>query len=565
MSVSTRIFFFSFIFLFLNGRGAYSKEKTPSKEQITTELKSAIQLMREGSYDKSLIKCRRILRNAILIKDNNLIASTYNTIGGNFDLFSNPEKSFFYYNKGLIYADKTNNSKLKNLLHNNLGNIYCFDKKDYLKGISHYKKSLKYSTIAQDTSQLVITNLNIAWAFFDIKKFDQGFPYLQFVNSYHQKYGGELTEVALNMLNAVYFGNKKDHLKAKYYFEKAIALGNTGNEKFDLALTHQEYANYLKSIGQYKEAYKNLSLYTIITDQINNEEKLNKAKTEGLNLEIEEYKREVQKIEAQYKTQQQVLAQEKNMARRKFIAVIPIFLISMVLFYFYVQNSRLIQKNRLNGLRNKIQQNIINASLSGQEIERKKIAFFLHDNISALLSSAGLHLSVFSAKNEKTSDEIAKTISLLGEAHDKVRDLSHELIPALLVRFGLFYALEDLCEKNSNSVISFEYESDIDNQKRYPEDFEIKIYFIISELLNNVMKHSCSTIGKVTLQENGTILKIQVFDNGKGFDTNQFQILEGFGINQIRARINAMKGNLIIDSKIDMGTIITIDVPISKD
>jgi signal transduction histidine kinase len=565
MSVSTRIFFFSFIFLFLNGRGAYSKEKTPSKEQITTELKSAIQLMREGSYDKSLIKCRRILRNAILIKDNNLIASTYNTIGGNFDLFSNPEKSFFYYNKGLIYADKTNNSKLKNLLHNNLGNIYCFDKKDYLKGISHYKKSLKYSTIAQDTSQLVLTNLNIAWAFFDIKKFDQGFPYLQFVNSYHQKYGGELTEVALNMLNAVYFGNKKDHLKAKYYFEKAIALGNTGNEKFDLALTHQEYANYLKSIGQYKEAYKNLSLYTIITDQINNEEKLNKAKTEGLNLEIEEYKREVQKIEAQYKTQQQVLAQEKNMARRKFIAVISIFLISMVLFYFYVQNSRLIQKNRLNGLRNKIQQNIINASLSGQEIERKKIAFFLHDNISALLSSAGLHLSVFSAKNEKTSDEIAKTISLLGEAHDKVRDLSHELIPALLVRFGLFYALEDLCEKNSNSVISFEYESDIDNQKRYPEDFEIKIYFIISELLNNVMKHSCSTIGKVTLQENGTILKIQVFDNGKGFDTNQFQILEGFGINQIRARINAMKGNLIIDSKIDMGTIITIDVPISKD
>ena len=260
-----------------------------------------------------------------------------------------------------------------------------------------------------------------------------------------------------------------------------------------------------------------------------------------------------------------MLAQEKTMARRKFIAVISIFLISMVLFYFYVQNSRLIQKNRLNGLRNKIQQNIINASLSGQEMERKKIASFLHDNISALLSSAGLHLSVFKAKSENSSNEIEKILVLLGEAHDKVRDLSHELIPALLVRFGLLYALADLCEKNSNSIITFEYETDIDNQRRFPEDFEIKIYFIISELLNNVMKHSNATIGKVVLQENGTILKIQVFDNGKGFDTNQFQILEGFGINQIRARINAMKGNLIIDSKIDMGTIITIDVPISKD
>jgi signal transduction histidine kinase len=76
------------------------------------------------------------------------------------------------------------------------------------------------------------------------------------------------------------------------------------------------------------------------------------------------------------------------------------------------------------------------------------------------------------------------------------------------------------------------------------------------------MKHSHATIGKVSLQETATVLKIQVFDNGKGFDTNQFQIIEGFGINQIKSRINAMKGRINIDSKIDIGTTISIDVPI---
>jgi two-component system NarL family sensor kinase len=550
------------LFFLLLGMSVFSKEKTPSKKEIDQELKSAIHLMREGKYDQSLIKCRHILRYAIFLNDYDLIASTYNTIGGNFDLFSNPEKSFFYYNKGLMYANKTEDSKLKNLLHNNLGNIYCFDKKEYKKGINHYKKSLEYSAKAKDSSQLLLTNLNIAWAFFDIKEFDQGYPYLQFVNRYHEKYGSDMTIVAINMLNAIYHADKRENSNAEYYFNKAIRLGKTSDEKFDLALTHQEYANYLKSIGNYKDAFENLLLYNSITDQINNEEKLNKARTEGLNLEIEEYKREVQKIEAQYKTQQEVLAQEKTMTRRKFFAIISIFLISIVLFYFYIQNSRLIQKNRLNSLRNKIQQNIINASLSGQEIERKKIAAFLHDNISALLSSAGLHLSVFNSKNPHSSSEIKKIEALLGEAHDKVRDLSHELIPALLVRFGLLYALADLCEKNSNSTITFDYESDINNQKRYQEDFEIKIYFIISELLNNVMKHSQATIGKVSLEESDGVLRIQVFDNGKGFNSNQFQILEGFGINQIRARINAMKGNLTIDSKLDMGTIISIDVPV---
>ena len=539
-----------------------AQKKIPIKEHLSRELRIAIRLMRNGNYDKSLIKCRYILKNAISIKDNDLIASTYNTIGGNFDLFSEPEKSFFYYNKGLIYAEKTNNLKLKNLFHNNLGNIYCFDKKEYIKGIYHYKKSLEYSKKVKDTFELVLTNLNIAWAYFDIHEFDQGYPYLDFVNRHHQKHGSDLTEVALPMLNAIYYSDKNKKSKAISYFKKAIALGNAGNEKFDLALTHQEYAKFLEKIGKHKEAYENLVLYNTITEKINDQEKLHKVKQEGFNLEIEEYKREIEKIESEYNAQQKLLIEEKSMARKKFGILMIIILIGSILFYFYIQNSRLTQRNKLNSLRNKIQQNIINATLSGQETERKKIASFLHDNISALLSSAGLHLTVFSKKQMATNEEINKTILLLKEAHDKVRDLSHELIPSLLVRFGLFYALEDLCEKNSNSTISFEYESNIEKQTRYPEEFEIKIYFILTELVNNIIKHSEATIGKIILKQNEYGLTIQVFDNGKGFKTAQPHFFEGFGINQIRARIHAMKGKLIIDSKLGMGTIITIQVPI---
>jgi signal transduction histidine kinase len=229
-----------------------------------------------------------------------------------------------------------------------------------------------------------------------------------------------------------------------------------------------------------------------------------------------------------------------------------------------VQNTRLTQENKYNSLRNKIQQNLINATVSGQEIERKKIASFLHDNISALLSAAGLHLKVIYSKSENKNEEISKTISLLTEAHDKVRDLSHELIPALLVRFGMFHALEDLCEKNSNSILQFKYESTIDTHTRYPEEFEMKIYFIITELMNNIMKHSNATVSKIRIEENNNALKIEVFDNGKGFDTIKFNIIEGFGINQIRARINSMEGYFHITSKIDLGTVIGIEVPISN-
>jgi hypothetical protein len=53
----------------------------------------------------------------------------YNTIAATFDELSEPDKAFLL-SKGLVYANRTTNDKLKNWLYNNLGNIYCFDKKN---------------------------------------------------------------------------------------------------------------------------------------------------------------------------------------------------------------------------------------------------------------------------------------------------------------------------------------------------------------------------------------------------------------------------------------------------
>ncbi|MFV5695871.1 ATP-binding protein [Flavobacterium sp. LB3P122] len=541
---------------------SFAQEKTLSKKEITLLSKDANKCLKKGDFEKSLVKARMALHYAIAIKDDNLIASTYNTIGANFDELAEFDKAFFYYNKGLLYAKKTNNNQLKNWLYNNLGNIYCFNKKEYRKGIVCYKKSLEYSKKINDFSQIVFTKLNITWAYFDIGHFDEGYPYLQYINKHHQKYGDESTTVALNMLNGMYYGNKNDTKKANFFFQNAIKFGNLGIEKSDLSFSHQEYSKILLKNGEFEKAYKNLALYNTITAQLNTEEKLKKINTAGINLEIDEYRREINKIETNYKTKQELLVETESKNKKISIIVISLLLLTIILFYFSFQNSKLKQNNKLKDLQSKIQENIINASINAQELERKKIASFLHDNISALLSSAGLHLNVFTSQNQSPPQEILKTKVILAEAHDKVRDLSHELMPTLLARFGLFYALEDLCEKNSNSVIEFKYSSLLPTKTRYNEGFEMKIYFIISELLNNITKHSNAKNAKVTIQENNKSLQIHVYDNGKGFNTDHFHSLEGFGLNQIQARINNLKGSISIDSKQNHGTSIYIVVPV---
>lgn len=533
--------------------------------QTKTEINKLIDVATDywyvDQYDLSLKNAKNALDKSIKIRDNNLIADSYNVIGVNFDDLVMLDKAMFYYTQGLKYAQKTNNSLLKSKLNNNIANIYFFKQKKYQLGLNYYQNALKYSEQTNDSVKIYLRKLNMTWALFEIKKFKEGKVYLDYINS-HKKFGDESTLVLENMLNGVYFESKQDSKKAIYYFSKAIEFGKKGLEKFDLMITHEKFSSFLAKEKKYQQAYENVRQFNLLKEEILESEKVKKAKAIGLNLELDEYLKEIKKVESENKKRQELLNIQKVMERRKLIVIISIFLISIILFYLYIQNSKLIQKNRLNGLRNKIQQNIINATLSGQEMERKKIAYFLHDNISALLSTAGIHLTILNSKTEEKSAELSKTINLLNEAHDKVRDLSHDLIPTLLVRFGLFYALEDICEKNSNSNLQVAYKSTIDNQIRYSEEFEIKIFFIISELINNITKHSNASKAKISLSQTGNLLTIQVFDNGKGFDSNEFQNLEGFGINQIKSRINAMKGKINIDSKLDKETLITINVPI---
>jgi two-component system NarL family sensor kinase len=329
-----------------------------------------------------------------------------------------------------------------------------------------------------------------------------------------------------------------------------------------LSYSYLEYSNFLNKIGNYKKAFENLRLYNKITDELQLEEKLKKANVIGVNIELDQYKREIDKIESNYKVKQNKLIEEQDRNKKIVIVVFLLFISAIIFFYYFVQNLRLKEKNKLNDLQSKIQENIINASIDGQELERKKIASFLHDNISSLLSSAGIHLNVFSSTSILQPEEIIKTKTILEEAHNQIRNLSHELMPSLLVRFGLLYGLEDLCEKNSNSNIKIEYNSLVPIKKRYNEEFEMKLYFIVTELLNNIIKHSQAQKAKVIVEEVDDKLLIIVADNGNGFVNNEFELKEGFGINQIRARMNNMKGEFIINSILSSGTTVTLKTPI---
>ena len=252
-------------------------------------------------------------------------------------------------------------------------------------------------------------------------------------------------------------------------------------------------------------------------------------------------------------------------------------IVLLILIWFYIRTSRLKSEKKdlklnqekveqvreIEKMQSEVQIKILNATLDGKEAERRHISEILHDNVSTLLSSANLHLyAVKMGLGDNSPPEVDKIKSIINEASDKVRDLSHKLISSVLLRFGLKTSIEDLCEKYSNSRIAFKFKPE--NINRYDESFEMKTHNIIEELMNNIMKHSNAYKSSITIADKEGKLYIRIFDDGDGFDIRDVNKTDGLGLSQINARVQVMKGVFEIKSYENTGTQIYIEIPIPK-
>jgi signal transduction histidine kinase/CheY-like chemotaxis protein len=324
-----RIFLFTLLFLNCFSNFVVAQSEPVSEARINRLIKEAWDDFKDSNFERSLITSRVALNYATAAKNDNLIAKAYKVIAGNYNELSEIDKALFFYNKGLYYANKTDNDSLKYSLHNNIGNIYCFEKKQFDKGIDYYQKSIAYSLKTNNSDQIYFTNVNIAWAYFDIGRFDAGYPYLKFVGDHVEKYGDASTEIIVYMLNGMYSSYKNENTAANSYFLKAIAAGENSDEKSDLSYTHLEYSKFLTKIKNYKEAYKHLVKFNEITEELYNQEKLKKASIAGFNLELDEYKRQIDKIENEKTSQSQSLKKSR-------IIVILFILTSLILLFLIV-------------------------------------------------------------------------------------------------------------------------------------------------------------------------------------------------------------------------------------
>ena len=137
-------------------------------------------------------------------------------------------------------------------------------------------------------------------------------------------------------------------------------------------------------------------------------------------------------------------------------------------------------------------------------------------------------------------------------------------MPETLSELSLEHAVRDLCVANSNGLTHIEFQYLIKKLKISKND-EIMIYRIIQELLNNALKYAKASQVLISCSHNKDVFFITVEDNGIGFDVSDAKNKNGMGLKNIKNRIDFLNGKLEIDSQINQGTSVYIELNVKNE
>jgi signal transduction histidine kinase len=199
---------------------------------------------------------------------------------------------------------------------------------------------------------------------------------------------------------------------------------------------------------------------------------------------------------------------------------------------------------------------------AGEE-ERRRIERNIHDGVQQEL--VALMAKIRLARNQITRDpqKVERTLAELQEdtrqALDDLRELAHGIHPPLLSDRGLLEAIEARIARLPMGVT---IETDgVGRGDRYAEEIEGAAYFFVCEGLANVLKHAAAGHIVVHLSLTPGCLKIEVNDNGRGFDAGA---VVPSGLRGLSDRIEALGGDLRVVSQPASGTTLVASLPLQE-
>ncbi|MFV9550944.1 sensor histidine kinase [Algibacter sp. PT7-4] len=436
--------------------------------------------------------------------------------------------------------------------------------KNFNLSLKHAKNIGEIYLKQNDTARYIANLLNVAPTLNKLKQYEEAIKTLNIAEYYYDKnesknYRNRIL-VYSHKSDQYYFLNKLD--SALININKAKKLLNNYNNIDYKVFVYEQLSDIYEKKDNYKEAFLASKKLEEFRDSI---------QYQNLIKDIGDIKT---KYESAEKEKENLLLKSKHQkSKYQIYALVGLIVFSCFIGFILFSNSKKnqlliikekeLEKEQYDRLLKDLELKSIDAMISGQEKERKKIAEDLHDNLGSSLTTVKLYFETLK-DHVKTKELkiIKKTDLLLNEIYEKIRFMSHSRQNANLLTKGLIPAVKDLANKISESnKIEVIVAHHVEN-KTLENSLELNLFRILQELLTNAIKHSKAKNITINITSFENSINLLVEDNGIGFEIKKATSKNGIGFNNIKKRVKNYGGKIKIESLINHGSSISIDIPI---
>jgi NarL family two-component system sensor histidine kinase LiaS len=200
--------------------------------------------------------------------------------------------------------------------------------------------------------------------------------------------------------------------------------------------------------------------------------------------------------------------------------------------------------------------------------ERNRLARELHDSAKQQAFAAAFQLGSAISKLKRGAEEeeillsLEETQAVIDSVRRELTDLIHELRPPEMEGRSLAEAIEGYATEWAQRA---EIDVAIDVSRDSPGlglEKKQALYRVLQEALANIAKHSQASRVEIRLAHSDEAVRLEVSDDGTGFDPNQPRT--GLGLNSMRERVEGLQGELMVNSAAGSGTRIEVMVPLQE-
>lgn len=505
----------------------------------------------QGKYEKDLSYSLKAIHIFEKLNDLENLSLEWGELGYRMKK-RNLEKAIQYMQKSKQIAEKNNLQKPLLSIYNNYG-VLKEMKVEYDSALFYYEKGLALKQKINDQVGIPYSLNNIAGVFVLRKQFDKAEENYQKALEIRKK----INDTVGIAENYSYLGDlhlmQKDFKKAIGFYQKSTEI--TDKHKY-LGLSQDSYrkiSECYENLGEHQNALQNFKKFSALKDSLINQE--TNSKIAELEVKFDTNEKEKQLLQKQA---------EVETSRIKFsVAIVFAILASIIGFLFYRQQ-RLKNKQQHQEFELKSAMAQIESQNKLQE-QRLSISRDLHDNIGAQLTFiiSSLENTKFGIPNLETAVE-----KRLDKISDFTRNTIVELRDTIWAMNKADFTMEDLSSRifnfveqaqsaNQNILFNFSIDENLKN-KKFSSVVGVNLYRTIQESVNNAMKYANAHHIVINAEKFQEGLKIEIKDDGKGFDTENVDV--GNGLLNMKKRMEEIGGNFSINSEIGKGTSVNVEL-----